>query len=100
MTLTGAPMEKVFPILPLAPGAPIVVGALGWEGVVHIAVVTDPGLVEDVDTFSSAILGVILELGQSASADTREEALAPAHPVQRSTAEDELGVRLHQQEAK
>ncbi len=98
-TLTGAPMEKVFPILPLAPGAPIVVGALGWEGVVHIAVVTDPGLVEDVDAFSSAIFGVVLELGQAAPAGTQEEALAPTHLVQRPAAEDELGVRLHQQEA-
>ena len=99
MTLTGAPMEKVFPILPLAPGAPIVVGALGWEGVVHIAVVTDPGLVEDVDAFSAAIFDVIVELGQSAAAGMREEALAPARPVQRSVAEDELGVGLHHREA-
>jgi hypothetical protein len=99
LTLTGAPMVKVFPILPLAPGAPIVVGALGWEGVVHIAVVTDPGLIEDVGAFSSAIFGVILELGQAAPAGTRDEALAPAQLVSRSAAEDELGVRLHQQEA-
>ncbi|HEY3201083.1 MAG TPA: wax ester/triacylglycerol synthase domain-containing protein, partial [Actinomycetes bacterium] len=99
MTLIGAPMEKVFPILPLAPGAPIVVGALGWEGVVHIAVVTDPGLVEDVDAFSAAIFDVIVELGQSAAAGMREEALAPARPVQRSVAEDELGVGLHHREA-
>ena len=93
-------MEKVFPILPLAPGAPIVVGALGWEGVVHIAVVTDPGLVEDVDAFSSEIFGVILELGQAVPAGARGEAPAPTHLVQRpTTADDELGVRLHQQEA-
>jgi hypothetical protein len=99
MTLTGAPMKKVFPILPLAPGAPIVVGALGWEGVVHIAVVTDPGLVEDVDAFSSAIFGVIRELGQEAPAGTQGEPLAPARPVHRSAAEDELGVSLHHREA-
>jgi len=99
MTLTGAPMEKVFPILPVAPGAPIVVGALGWEGVVHIAVVTDPGLVEDVDAFSSAIVDVILELGQAAPERPREEALAPAGLTGRSGAEEELGIGLHSQEA-
>ncbi len=47
LRLAGPPLAGVYPILPLAPGAPIAVGALGWYGSLHVALATDAGLVED-----------------------------------------------------
>ena len=41
----GARLEAAFPLLPLAPSAPIAVGALGWNGTMCIGMATDPALV-------------------------------------------------------
>jgi hypothetical protein len=35
-------LAQVYPILPLAPGAPIAVGALSWAGSLGIGLATDP----------------------------------------------------------
>ena len=40
--MAGVRIAHVYPILPLAPGAPLAVGALSWAGSLGIGVATDP----------------------------------------------------------
>ena len=68
LSLAGAPLAGVYPILPLAPGAPIAVGALGWNGVLSVGVVTDPALIEDVASLTGAMTAVYDELRAGGSA--------------------------------
>jgi hypothetical protein len=42
LSIGGVPLEQVYPILPLAPGAPLALGALSWHGVLGIGLTTDP----------------------------------------------------------
>ena len=49
LRLAGPPLLGAYPILPLAPGAPFAAGALGWNGVLCVALATDPLLVDDAD---------------------------------------------------
>ncbi|GAA3084554.1 hypothetical protein JOF29_003037 [Kribbella aluminosa] len=46
MTFAGVPHHRVYPILPLAPGTPLSVGALSWGGVLGIGLATDPELID------------------------------------------------------
>jgi hypothetical protein len=66
MTMAGAHMAAVYPILPLAPGAPLVVGALGWDGTLFVGISADPALVDDADALGEAIRAVLDELGNAA----------------------------------
>ncbi|QXJ20590.1 phosphatase PAP2 family protein [Actinomadura graeca] len=62
MRLAGAPLAQVYPVIPLAPGAPLAVGALGVDRELCFGVSVDPALVDDADRLSEAILDVIREL--------------------------------------
>jgi hypothetical protein len=42
----GVPIDVVYPILPLAPGAPIALGALSWHGVLGTSLTADPDVVD------------------------------------------------------
>jgi PAP2 superfamily protein/wax ester synthase-like acyl-CoA acyltransferase family protein/uncharacterized protein DUF1298 len=42
--LAGDRMERVYPVLPLAPGAPLAIGAIGWDGMLFLGVSVDPSL--------------------------------------------------------
>jgi hypothetical protein len=42
LSMAGVGIARVYPILPLAPGTPLAVGALSWAGSLGIGVVTDP----------------------------------------------------------
>ena len=46
LSMAGSDLVEVYPILPLAPGAPFVVGALSWDGVLGVGLATDPELVD------------------------------------------------------
>jgi hypothetical protein len=46
MSMAGIPLVEVYPVLPPAPGAPIVVGGLSWDGVLAIGLATDPAQVD------------------------------------------------------
>lgn len=46
LSMAGVDLVEVYPILPPAPGAPFVVGALSWDGVLGIGMATDPELVD------------------------------------------------------
>ncbi|WP_067458047.1 bifunctional phosphatase PAP2/O-acyltransferase family protein [Actinomadura macra] len=62
MRLAGAPLTQVYPVIPLAPGAPLAVGALGVHRELCFGLSVDPGLVADADRLGEAILDVIREL--------------------------------------
>jgi hypothetical protein len=46
LSIGGVPIDVVYPVLPLAPGAPIAVGALSWHGVLGTSVAADPEVVD------------------------------------------------------
>lgn len=47
----GYPLITAYPIIPIAPGTPFVVGVLGWHGSFSMSVVTDPAFVDDAELF-------------------------------------------------
>jgi WS/DGAT/MGAT family acyltransferase len=57
--LTGVPVRSAFPIVPLSPGAPLAVGALGWNDVLHLGVTADPALCDDLEPFGAAVRAVL-----------------------------------------
>jgi PAP2 superfamily protein/wax ester synthase-like acyl-CoA acyltransferase family protein/uncharacterized protein DUF1298 len=71
LSLAGAPLAGVYPILPLAPRAPLAVGALGWDGVLSVGIVADPALIGDVQAFADAMKVVYDDLLQGGSPDVR-----------------------------
>jgi hypothetical protein len=62
LSLAGGRLVGVYPILPLAPRAPLAVGALGWNGVLSVGIAADPALVPDLETLSAAMADVFAEL--------------------------------------
>ncbi|MGV0800032.1 WS/DGAT domain-containing protein, partial [Mycolicibacterium elephantis] len=46
MSIAGIPLDRVVPILPLAPGAPIALGALSWTGTLGVGLAVDAELVD------------------------------------------------------
>jgi hypothetical protein len=55
LSMAGVRLTEVYPVLPLAPGAPFVLGALSWNGVLGLGLATDPGLL-DADKVAAAIV--------------------------------------------
>lgn len=68
MTMAGVPIAEVYPVLPLAPGAPFVLGALSWNGVLGLGLATDPALA-DADRVAAAMVRRLEQLvGQGRAA--------------------------------
>lgn len=72
LTLTGAPLCQAWPVLPLAPGAPVAVGTLGWNGQLCLGMSIDPTLAP-AQLFGAAVRQVLDELmvGQSTATASR-----------------------------
>ena len=62
LSLAGSPVQLVYPIVPLAPGTPLAVGALSWNGSLSLGITADPALVADVRELCDATVAVIDEL--------------------------------------
>ncbi|MFA1545562.1 bifunctional phosphatase PAP2/O-acyltransferase family protein [Actinomadura chokoriensis] len=62
LRLAGAPLTAVYPIVPLAPGAPLAIAALGVDRELCFGLSLDPGLTGDADAFMDAVHDVIEEL--------------------------------------
>jgi hypothetical protein len=60
--IAGLSVTQVYPILPLAPGAPLAVGAIGWDGMLFLGVSVDPALFPDADRFAAATCEALAEL--------------------------------------
>jgi diacylglycerol O-acyltransferase / wax synthase len=67
MSIVDVPFERVVPILPLAPGAPIALGALSWTGVLGVGIAVDPAFL-DADTLAAAMEQALRELAGTAGA--------------------------------
>jgi len=83
LSLAGAPLVGVYPILPLAPRAPLAVGALGWDSAMFVGICADPALVPDAVALAAAVGAVFEELrlasgGGAAAADRSTGVAAPA----------------------
>jgi PAP2 superfamily/Wax ester synthase/diacylglycerol acyltransferase catalytic domain/WS/DGAT C-terminal domain len=74
--LAGAPMRDVYPMLPLAPGAPLTAGALGWNGLLCLGIELDPALVSDREAVTKAVTAVCAEL--AAAPEAEPAATSPA----------------------
>ncbi|MBO2445129.1 bifunctional phosphatase PAP2/O-acyltransferase family protein [Actinomadura nitritigenes] len=62
MLLTGVPVTGVYPVVPLAPGAPLAVAALGVDRELCFGFCADTGLVDDAGALAAAVRDVIREL--------------------------------------
>ncbi|WP_433462750.1 phosphatase PAP2 family protein [Spirillospora sp. CA-128828] len=60
--LAGAALTAVYPIVPLAPGAPLAIAGLGVDRDLCFGLSVDPGLAEDADALMDAVHDVIEEL--------------------------------------
>jgi hypothetical protein len=60
--LAGAPLTAVYPIVPLAPGAPLAIAGLGVDRDLCFGLSLDPGLTGDADALMDAVRDVIDEL--------------------------------------
>jgi diacylglycerol O-acyltransferase / wax synthase len=69
MSIAGVRFERVAPILPLAPDAPIALGALSWTGALGLGLAVDPAFV-DGDTVVAALNDA---LGELAAADAQPD---------------------------
>lgn len=62
LTLAGLRIDPAFPILPLAPGAPLAIGALGWNDQLCLGLSVHPGLVPEIEVLQTAVLDAFQEL--------------------------------------
>lgn len=46
LTLAGSRLVEVYPVLPLAPGVPLVLGGLSWDGILGLGLATDPDVLD------------------------------------------------------
>jgi diacylglycerol O-acyltransferase len=78
MSIAGVPFERVVPILPLAPGAPLALGALSWTGVLGMGLAVDPRFL-DADSLVAAMGQALRELVDADSAAHRAGEMPPRH---------------------
>jgi diacylglycerol O-acyltransferase len=64
--VTGARIVWAGPLLPLAPGTPLAIGALGWNGSLCVGISTDPLLVPDAGPLGEGIAAALAELRAAA----------------------------------
>ncbi|WP_024799947.1 phosphatase PAP2 family protein [Nocardia sp. BMG51109] len=79
MTFANVPIAQVFPILPPAPGVPLVAGVLSWHGVLGIGLSVDPALL-DPAAFADELPRVLAELAEPAVAEPGPS-VAPPPPA-------------------
>jgi len=59
LSLAGAPIQDVYPILPLAERVPLAVGSLGWAGQFCVSITADAERLPAADTLAERIVTVI-----------------------------------------
>lgn len=68
LRLAGARLAGVWPILPLAPRAPLAIGALSWNGELNFGISIDVALTKDARLLGAAMHAVIDELAAAVPA--------------------------------
>jgi PAP2 superfamily protein/wax ester synthase-like acyl-CoA acyltransferase family protein/uncharacterized protein DUF1298 len=69
LNVRGARIEWAGPLLPLAPGTPLAIGALSWNGALLLGITGDPLLVPDARALGARIAAVLDELGAGPGVD-------------------------------
>ncbi len=64
MTFANMPITQVFPILPAAPGVPLVAGVLSWNGELGIGLSVDPAIL-DAAAVAGELPGVLAQLADT-----------------------------------
>jgi diacylglycerol O-acyltransferase / wax synthase len=64
--LAGARLEVAYPVLPLAEGVGLTVGAMTWEGRLTFGMTADAGIIPDVDRLAAAVTESFEELVDAA----------------------------------
>lgn len=80
-SLAGAPVGRVHPILPPAPGIPLTVGALSWNGTLGITVVTDADVL-DAQAFAAALERQLVEAQRTLVTTRHEDCTNPVSSTQ------------------
>lgn len=62
--LAGGAVHWVHPVVPLAPGAPLAIGIIGWDRCLDIGITVDPTLGAGARGLASAVVAVIDELSR------------------------------------
>ncbi|HVV13356.1 bifunctional phosphatase PAP2/O-acyltransferase family protein [Amycolatopsis sp.] len=57
------PLQTAYPIIPLAPGTPFVIGVLGWYRDFSMSVATDPAFIPDTAAFIAEFRKALAEFG-------------------------------------
>jgi diacylglycerol O-acyltransferase len=83
LSVAGARVVGAYPILPLAPRAPIAVAALSWDGAMFVGICVDPALVPDAAGLAAAVGAAFAELSRSTGGSE-----APTSPVTGDTPAD------------
>lgn len=81
LSMAGIPLVEVYPVLPLAPGSPFVLGALSWHGVLSVGLATDPALI-DADRVAAAIVARLATLPPAPLTPTPAPAAAATAPAE------------------
>jgi hypothetical protein len=68
MSIADVPFDEVYPILPLAPDAPLALGALSWTGELGIGIAVDPKFVQ-ARTLAAAMQDAFRQLAATHTAD-------------------------------
>lgn len=84
LNFVGIPLYRVYPILPLAPGAALSLGALSWTGALNIGLATDPTLV-DADLLATEMRALLTSLVAEAP-----RVVSAAEPVESGSADRPL----------
>lgn len=77
LTMAGGPSRQAYPILPLAPDAPLAIGALGWHQQLCVGIAAAAALLDDpdgLDGLADAIRVAFGELRQAGPAAGRRPA--------------------------
>lgn len=77
LTLAGAPLTGIHPVLPLAPGQSLAVAMVGYDGHVHVGLYADRRVITDLEVLADAIPAALQALIAS---DTLTLVPAPRKP--------------------
>ncbi|HEY3036782.1 MAG TPA: WS/DGAT domain-containing protein, partial [Streptosporangiaceae bacterium] len=72
LMMAGGPSRQAYPILPLAPDAPLAIGALGWHEQLCVGIAAAASLLDDLDALGDAIRLAFDELCQAEPAADSE----------------------------
>jgi hypothetical protein len=76
LRMLGSELHRVYPILPVAPGTPLALGALSWHGVLGFGLGTDPALL-DAEALAEGLRARFAELEASVTPLQGEEQPSP-----------------------